>query len=59
MKNKDYNMIIKCDNFTKKDWEENWLQIIEQIESELVVGVRELFFDIKNWIAEVREVIGQ
>ena len=39
---------IKCNSFSKSDWEGNEFEILEQLEAELLVGLREIWLDINN-----------
>ena len=46
---------IKCDEFTKKEWKENCREIVEQLDAELIVGIRKMKFDTDNWTVELTE----
>ena len=46
---------IKCDDFTKSDWEENCRQILEQVDAELMLGFRVMKFNKDDWSVEIKE----
>lgn len=54
-KNKYPKTMIKCDNFSKKDWEENYIEILEQVQAELLLEIREMIFDVKNFVLQIKE----
>lgn len=39
--------------FSKKDIDEHWNEILEQLEAELMIGFREIMLDIKNMVAQL------
>jgi len=45
-----------CKSFSKRDWERHWEQIIEQIDADLIIGIRKLYIDIEDWVVNVVEV---
>ena len=45
---------IKCNSFSKSDWNKNYIEILEQMEAELLIGLKELVLDIKNMVATIR-----